>query len=71
MIHLYYGRTQIRTSNVVQDSIKNTYGAIVLLKTINCTYNVNAPRKKSQKMLIQILKIPSVTEWNRWENWFD
>ena len=35
--------------NVVQDSINNTYDIIVPQKTINCTYNVNAPRNKSQK----------------------
>ena len=39
----------MRTSNVVQYSIKNTYDTIVLETTINCTYNVNAPKNKSQK----------------------
>ena len=43
--------TQIRTSNVVQDSIKSTYDTILLWlnTTINCTYNVNVPKNKSQK----------------------
>ena len=37
------------TSNVVQYGKKNTYDTIVLETTINCTYNVNVPKKKSQK----------------------
>ena len=43
--------TQIRTSNVVQDSIKSTCNTIVLWlhTTINRTYNVIAPKNKSQK----------------------
>ena len=43
--------TQIRTSNVVQDSIKGTYDTILLWlhTTINRTYNVIVPKKKSQK----------------------
>ena len=43
--------TQIRTSNVVHDSIKRTYDTIVLWlhTTINHTYNVNIPKKKPQK----------------------
>ena len=43
--------TQIRTSNVVQDSIKRTYNKIVLWlhTTINRTNNVIVPKKKSQK----------------------
>ena len=43
--------TQIRTSNVVQDSIKITYDTIVLWLhiTINFTYNINVRKKKSQK----------------------
>ena len=43
--------TQIRTSNVVQDTIKSTYDTIVvwLHTNINCTYNVNVQKKKSQK----------------------
>ena len=35
--------------NVVQDSINNTYDTIVLQTAVNLTYNVNVPRKKSQK----------------------
>ena len=35
--------------NVVQDIINNTYDIIVPQITINCTYNINAPRNKSQK----------------------
>ena len=62
--------TQIRTSNIVQDSIKSMYDIIILWlhTTINCTYNVIAPRKNRRKMPIQILKIPSVTKRNRWAN---
>ena len=43
--------TQIRTSNVVQDGIKSTYDTILLWMhtTINRTYNVIVPKKKSQK----------------------
>ena len=51
--------TQIRTSEVVQDSIKSMYDTIVvwLHTTINRTYNVNVPKNKSQKMPIQIFQI--------------
>ena len=44
-------RTEIRTSNVVQDSIKSMYDTIVvsLNTTINHTYNINVPKNKSQK----------------------
>ena len=35
--------------NVVQDSINNTFDAILILKTINRVYNINGPRNKSQK----------------------
>ena len=35
--------------NVIQDSIKNTYNTIVLYTTLNGTYNVNAPIKKSHE----------------------
>ena len=61
---------QIRTSNVVQDSIKCTYDTIILWlhTTINRTYNVIVPKNKSQKMPIQILNIPSVTKRNQWPN---
>ena len=43
--------TQIRTSNVVQDGIKSTHDTILLWMhtTINRTYNVIVPKKKSQK----------------------
>ena len=43
--------TEIRTSNVVQDSIKSTYNTIVvwLHTTINRTSNVNVPKNKLQK----------------------
>ena len=43
--------TQIRTSNVVQVSIKSKYDTIILWMhtTINRTYNVIVPKKKSQK----------------------
>ena len=43
--------TQIRTYNVVQDSIKRTYDTIILLlhTTINCMYNVIVPKYKLQK----------------------
>ena len=34
--------------NVVQDSTNNAYDTVVLLKTINCTYNVNIPKNKPQ-----------------------
>ena len=47
--------------NVVQDSINNTYDTIVLLKTINCTYNVNIPIKSNIKITKQILKNTSIT----------
>ena len=38
-------------SHIVQDSIKSTYNTILLWLhiTINRTYNVNVPKKKSQK----------------------
>ena len=32
------------------------------------TYNVNLPKKKSQKNADTILNIPSVTKQNRWDN---
>ena len=38
------------------------------MKILNRIYDVNLSRKKSRKILIQILKIPSVTELNRQEN---
>ena len=43
--------TQIWISNVVQDSIKSAYDTIAvwLHTTIDHTYNVNVPKKKSQK----------------------
>ena len=47
---------EIRTSNVVQDSIQITYDTIVLWlhTTINHKYNENIPKKKSQKKPPQI-----------------
>ena len=43
--------TEIRTLNVVQDSIKIMYDTFLLWlhKTINHTYNVNVPKNKPQK----------------------
>ena len=43
--------TQIRTSNVEQDSITSTYNTMLVWMhtTINRTYNVNIPKKEPQK----------------------
>ena len=52
--------------NVEQDSINNIYNTIVIYRTINRTYNVDVPRNKSQKIMMQILNSPSIIERNRW-----
>ena len=62
--------TKTQTSNVVQDIIKSTYDTILLWlhTTINRTYNVIVPKINCRKIPIQILKIPSITKRNRWDN---